>query len=107
MAVRNKQRKTPAASHIVGFMGDAAQILQGAQVSSKLWGCPRSGKLNAMALFMSYPYTYVPNGSTFGLLHTRTNSSIVSLSASTLVPRLCTARKSIMAAGFSAGAREF
>jgi hypothetical protein len=107
MAGTNKQRKTPVASHIVGFMGDAAQIHQGAQVSSKLWACSRSGNLNAMALFMPYPYTYVPNGSTFGLLHTRTISSIVSLSASTLVPRLCTARKSIMAAGFSAGAREF
>src|ERR1700733_2852574 len=107
MAGTNKQRKTIVASHIVGFMGDAAQIHQGAQVSCKLWVCPRSGNLYAMALFMPYPYTYVPNGSTFGLLHTREISSIVSLSASTLVPRLCTARKSIMAAGFSAGAREF
>jgi hypothetical protein len=56
-----------------------------------------------MALVMPYPYTYVPNRSTFGLLHLRKISSIVSLSASTLVLRLCTVRESIMAAGFSAG----
>src|ERR1700734_673482 len=105
MAGTNKQRKTLVASHIVGFMGDAAQIHH-APRSLRALGL-RSWNLYAMALFMPYPYTYVPNGSTFGLLHTRKISSIVSLSASTLVPRLCKAGKSIMAAGFSAGAREF
>jgi len=72
-----------------------------------LWVCPRSWDWNAMALVIPYPYTSVPNRSTFGLLHPREISSIVSLSASTLVPRCMTARKSIMAAGFSAGARGY
>ena len=45
-----------------------------------------------MAQFMPYLYTSVSNGSTFGLLHPCTNSSIVCLSASTLVPEiLCSA----------------
>jgi hypothetical protein len=56
-----------------------------------------------MARFTPYPYTSVSNRSTFGLLHPRKISSIVSISASTLVPRLVTVRKSITAAGFSAG----
>src|SRR6202021_159776 len=59
-----------------------------------------------MARFMPYPYTSVSNGSTFGLLHTHRNSSIVSISASTLVLRFGTGRKSIQPAGSSAGTRE-
>jgi hypothetical protein len=56
-----------------------------------------------MARYMPYPYTSVSNRSTFGLLHLRKISSIVSISASTLVPRFVTTRKSIKAADFSAG----
>jgi len=41
-----------------------------------------------MARFKPYPYTSVSNGSTFGLLHPRKISSIVSISASTLVPEI-------------------
>src|SRR6202034_3627892 len=69
-------------------------------------GSDRGWQLQSMALFMPYPYTSVSNGSTFGLLHTRRNSSIVSISASTLVLRFSTGRKSIQPAGSSAGTRE-
>lgn len=69
--------------------------------------CPESWDARAMVLRIFYPYTSVPNRSTFGLLHLRAISSIVSLSASTLVLRLCEARKSIMAADFAAETRRF
>jgi hypothetical protein len=52
---------------------------------SQALGLQRGSQLHAMELFMPYPYTSVSSGSTFGLLHPCRNSSIVSISASTLV----------------------
>jgi hypothetical protein len=51
------------------------------------WSAPASLNRNHVARSSVNPYTYVPNESTFGLLHPRQISSIVRFVASTLVLR--------------------
>ena len=63
---------------------------------------PQSEGQNVMAQCTSHSYTSVSKRPTFGLLHPCKISSIVSISASTLVPRFVTGRKTLTAAGFSA-----
>jgi hypothetical protein len=89
-------------------MGDAELVSSWRSLLgySQALGVQRGSQLHAMELFMLYPYTSVSNRSTFGLLHPRRNSSIVSISASTLVLRIDMGRKSIEPAGSSAGTRE-
>ena len=84
-------------------MGRDYQGGPGAPRAVSSFGSASKPRIENMALSTPFPYTSVINGSTFGLLLLRTISSIVNISASTLVPLICRMRIAMMGKGISAG----